>query len=172
MKKGGGKQKGSEFERQVCKDLSMWISGGQRKDLFWRSAMSGGRATLALKKSESAVSQAGDVSAIDQLGYDFIKTYLVECKAYKNLNFHHMLSMSNGEFVTFWLKVKDDASLNRKQPMLIAKQNYIPTIVCVNETTYDWVSEKLSCNPMLICPWLEAYIYLFSDILEQDPAIF
>ena len=49
MRKGGGKEKGSSFERLVCKRMSMWLSKGERDDLFWRSAMSGGRATVQLR---------------------------------------------------------------------------------------------------------------------------
>ena len=49
-KPGYGKQKGGEYERTVCKKLSLWVSNGTRDDIFWRSAMSGGRATLQRKK--------------------------------------------------------------------------------------------------------------------------
>ena len=52
MRKGGGKAKGSSFERLICKELSLWITGGEHQDVFWRSAMSGGRSTVAMKKGD------------------------------------------------------------------------------------------------------------------------
>ena len=36
--------KGSEFEREMCKCLSLWWTDSKRDDVFWRSAQSGGRA--------------------------------------------------------------------------------------------------------------------------------
>ena len=43
-----GNKKGGGFERKTLKALSLWISKGERKDIFRRSIMSGGRATIAL----------------------------------------------------------------------------------------------------------------------------
>ena len=38
MRKGGGKGKGGNFEREICKALSLWVSKGLNVDLYWRSA--------------------------------------------------------------------------------------------------------------------------------------
>src|SRR5215216_6431446 len=38
--------KGPQWEREVCRALSLWVTNGERVDVFWRSAMSGGRATV------------------------------------------------------------------------------------------------------------------------------
>ena len=54
-----GKGKGSSFEREFSRDLSDWWSGGERKDLFWRTAMSGGMSTVTGCKN-----QAGDITAV------------------------------------------------------------------------------------------------------------
>ena len=61
---GYGKQKGSGFERTICHELSMWISHGKHDDLFWRSSMSGGRATVMFKKGGQNRTQNGDITAI------------------------------------------------------------------------------------------------------------
>jgi len=42
MKKGGGKNKGSSFERKICKELSLWWSGGKSDSIFYRTGGSGG----------------------------------------------------------------------------------------------------------------------------------
>jgi len=44
---GSSKSKGSEFERQTCKDLSKWIQGTEKPYLFWREILSGGLATIS-----------------------------------------------------------------------------------------------------------------------------
>src|SRR5262245_2386383 len=36
--------KGSKFERDLCRQLSLWWSDGKRDDVFWRASQSGGRA--------------------------------------------------------------------------------------------------------------------------------
>lgn len=37
--------KGSSFEREFCKKLSLWVSDGKDPDIFWRTAGSGSMAT-------------------------------------------------------------------------------------------------------------------------------
>jgi len=135
MRKGGSKQKGSEFERKICKRLSLWISDGRRKDIFWRSAMSGGRATVMLKSGETAPAQAGDVSAVDRLGGDFIEKFYVECKFYKNLYTSDLIYNGSSGLSKFWLTAVADASRYKKIPLLIAKQNFKPILLCLQPKT-------------------------------------
>ena len=80
MRKGGGKEKGSAYERAICKRLSLYVSKGKRDDLFWRSAMSGGRATLQAKKGKKAQAQAGDITSIAAEGNKLTSTFMIECK--------------------------------------------------------------------------------------------
>ena len=75
-----GKQKGSEFERYICKTLSGWASYGKRDDLYWRSAMSGGRATVQFKKNIKNTSQVADISCIDSAGEFLTDLCCIECK--------------------------------------------------------------------------------------------
>ena len=82
MKQGAGKQKGSSFERKICKELSLWITDGERDDLFWRSSNSGGRATIVAVDG-TRHTQSGDISAIHPLGHAFTETFVVECKHHR-----------------------------------------------------------------------------------------
>ena len=45
----GKSQKGGAWEREFSKYLSLWITEGERDDVFWRSSQSGGRATQRAK---------------------------------------------------------------------------------------------------------------------------
>ncbi len=134
MKSGGGKSKGSQFEREVCKKLSNWISYDLRDDLFWRSAMSGGRATVGMKKGIVRSNQAGDITSIDPLGQKLIDTFVIECKFYKNIQLHSLLfgTPKNNSIFEFWRVLNEKASELEKDPMLIIKQNGMPTLLGIS----------------------------------------
>lgn len=130
MRKGGGKQKGASFEREVAVALSKWASRGEREDLFWRSSMSGGRATVARKRGTKLASQAGDLSCINPMGQPFLDKFYVELKHYKDLSYQGLIT-NTGYLVKFWNQAQTEANCYVKQPMLIAKQNHIPSMVFI-----------------------------------------
>tara|TARA_B100001964_G_scaffold214509_1_gene252161 strand:+ start:1318 stop:1842 length:525 start_codon:yes stop_codon:yes gene_type:complete len=125
MRKGGGKTKGAEFERWVCKQLSLAISNNKRDDIFWRSAMSGGRATVKFKKGEKNTTQVGDISAIDPIGSKFLERYVIECKRYKTVHLESLFygKPVKGSVLEFWDQVSRDATAFAKDPILIVKEN-------------------------------------------------
>lgn len=154
MRKGGGKQKGAAFERHVCQQLSLWLSRGKRKDLLWRSAMSGGRATVSHRKGDILTSQGGDVSAIDPLGAILTDRFCIEIKFYKDLDLHAFW-LGYGTLYAFWMRACTDAKRYGKEPMLIAKQNMYKTIVLVrpgvgvtaaDESIILWRSERFGAT--------------------------
>jgi hypothetical protein len=55
--------KGSPFEREIARKLSLWWSDGQADDWFWRTAGSGGRATNRAKSGKSTANGGGDICA-------------------------------------------------------------------------------------------------------------
>ena len=73
-------KKGSAFEREFCKDLSLWWSLGEREDIFWRSSNSGGRATVRSYVGKTTAGQYGDVAAIDPIGNPFLELVTIELK--------------------------------------------------------------------------------------------
>jgi hypothetical protein len=140
---GRGKRIGSKFERDTCKALSLWVSRGKHVDLFWRSAMSGGRATVARKKG-IVVRQDGDITAVRPEGHVLTDKFFIECKHYKNLNFPAFFLKGQGILADFWLKAVEEAAISNKQPLLIAKQNNMPTVVVapINGTIANKLSES------------------------------
>lgn len=84
--------KGSAFEREVCKMLSLWWSRGQSSDIFWRTAMSGGRATVRRKKGLVTRHHNGDIDAIDPTGKPLTDLLLIEIKrGYNRTTFADLL---------------------------------------------------------------------------------
>jgi hypothetical protein len=160
MRAGGGKQKGAGYERKVCVALSKWLSRGKRQDLFWRSAMSGGRATLAHAKGVKLSTQGGDISAIDPLGAALTDRFCIEVKFYKDLSLHAFL-LDYGKLSKFWAQAKRDASRYGKEPMLIARQNMYPTLVLVH------AESALATRRFVRWRSSEVALGLFDDMLKE-----
>lgn len=132
MRPGGGKQKGASFEREVCVMLSKWISNDVSSAVFWRSAMSGGRATIAYKSSGALHgSQVGDISCISPIGGKFIDNFAVEVKFYANLDYQGLLT-GKGKLLAFWVEINKQAARYSKSPFLVARQNRMPANVCLD----------------------------------------
>jgi hypothetical protein len=129
VKAGKGKVKGGAFERYCCKRLSLFVTKGQRDDVFWRSSMSGGRATLQLKKDIINRAQSGDMTAIAPEGYELCDRCLFEYKDYADLNIAAGLLKGTGLLHKFWADTVKAAARYDKAPILIAKQNYFPPMV-------------------------------------------
>jgi hypothetical protein len=137
MRPGGGKAKGAAFERQICKQLSLWMSHNKREDLFWRSAMSGGRATLLTKQGRCASAQEGDISAIHNQGMPLTALFVIECKRVRDLNVASSLFLRVGLYRTFWLEVQGKAERSGKLPMLVWQQNRWPPYVSLSHLGAD-----------------------------------
>lgn len=127
MKQGGGKAKGTAFERGVCKDLSLWVSHGEDQDLFWRSSISGGRATVALRKGR-AIKPAGDICAVSPGGHRLTDRFFIECKFYRDLELRRFL-IHAGRLWEFWEHCVKQALQHGRTPLLIARQNRFPTLL-------------------------------------------
>jgi len=72
--------KGSSFEREICKTLSLWWTNGKDEDVFWRTAGSGARAKTRSKKDLRTFGQYGDVQATNPIGQKLIDVCTIELK--------------------------------------------------------------------------------------------
>lgn len=133
MRRGGGKQKGAAFEREVCVMLSRWLSKGSQDDIFWRSAMSGGRATVHHRNfGKRLANQVGDISCIHPLGSHFISTFAPECKFYADLDYQGLLT-GKGKLLAFWAEINEQAERYNKLPFLVCRQNRMQPHVCLDK---------------------------------------
>jgi Holliday junction resolvase len=147
MRAGGGKQKGASFERQVCRILSEWVSGGRHEDLFWRSAMSGGRATVRHRSSggKVALRQSGDITAVSPEGHKLTDRFFIECKHVKDLQLIRFFVEHEGgpnSLMGFWRIAGAEAKKYGKLPLIIARQNNVTPIVVlpsIAELGSPWV---------------------------------
>ena len=147
MRPGGGKQKGSSFERNVCVLLSLWVTKGKHKDVFWRSSMSGGRATIHVARG-GVNRQSGDIAAVRPEGHALTDVFFIECKHVKTLRVERFFIDESGPMWNYWEQCMKQANDHAKRPMLIAKQNNMePLVVLLGDhggmfCKGDWFNEE------------------------------
>ena len=170
MKKGGGKNKGSQWEREISKTLSLWISYDTNPHIFWRSASSGAKATINSKnKGKKDSMQCGDLAAVDPCGADFISKFYVELKFYKNLHMESLIygTPAKNSILEFWTKAQEQAQEYNKIPLLIAKQNQHEIIVITNsvgrDLFWDWWG---SPETYTLIPHLNLTLFDFKWIID------
>jgi hypothetical protein len=126
---GGGKAKGSSWEREVGVSLSLWLTQGARADLFSRNVGSGSRFTLAVSKDRER-SQAGDLMAAHPLAIDFLDRFIIEGKFYKDLALVPFLCFRDACFLNQVVaKANKEAQIDAKHALIVAKQNRLPAFL-------------------------------------------
>lgn len=141
-------EKGGENERETCKMFSLWVSGGHNSDYFWRSAMSGGRSTLASKHGRARLkSTCGDIVATHEDGNAFLDVFMIECKHLLSLKLGPAIYQCKGEMEQLWDKPLIEAIDHGKQPIVVAKGDRKRHIVFVSKEGYRLLS--------MTCPDLE-----------------
>ena len=173
MRPGGGKSKGSQFERDICKALSLWVSHGKSEDLFWRSAMSGGRATVGARKGKDLARHAGDISATGREGHALTDDWYIECKRYADLNFGAFFLKAAGPLAQFWAEACAQADQHKKMPMLIAREDrnetfvLLPTIVVVRSTNHLPTVANMPPRSIIRCVPQSCDVIQFDDLVGR-----
>jgi hypothetical protein len=160
------KEKGSQWERTICRDLSQWISDGKRYDVFWRSAMSGGRATVQLAHGYKLKAQAGDISSIASLGERLLDHFIIESKFYSDLQIPQLVLKDAGFLTVFWNELRAKALVYGKSPILIGKQNNYPALCMMTGDALDAFSLS-EANTVAHFPRLGAHVVLFDVFLRE-----
>jgi hypothetical protein len=161
MRAGGGKSKGSQFERDVAKRLSLWVTAGKKEDVYWRAAMSGGRATVA-KKAGRDVRQSGDIVAVAPEGHALTNLFYIECKFYADLCVDSFLIENVGVLAKFWQHANKEAAKYQRCPMLIVKENRRDVLLIAD------VKLHRICNPRHILRlWQGPNVYLFDEVMQS-----
>ena len=127
------KNKGSAFERKICKTISLWLTYGKRDDVVWRTAGSGGRATVRAKRNCRTANSAGDMCATDPVAQPFIDKVLIEMKkGYTNgserIDILKLIDSPNSKksvlLLQWWLKAKKEAKFaNREEVWIVFERD-------------------------------------------------
>ena len=159
-RKGAGK--GSAFERTMSKMLSLWWTADERDDIYWRTASSGGRATMRRQRGKSTFGGAGDVQAVDPIGQPLMDLCTIEIKCgYSTTSILDIVDRSDRmakQVWDVWLRqvVKESRSIGGGW-MLISKRCKREIMVFINLPVYsllldagaglDTVTPLITVNP-------------------------
>ena len=135
MRSGGGKNKGSSFERDICRKLTKFVTGSEKPEIFWRSASSGAKATQDAKSGVKGHMGGDIVSVQDSQGMWLTEKFSIECKSYADFFFDHLFTPGKGQIWKWWDQCRRDADDANKRPMLIFKKNRSPIYVMLAQNS-------------------------------------
>lgn len=162
-----GRGKGPRWEREVCKDLSMWISGGERDDVFWRSAMSGGRSTIGMRTGVARAAQAGDISAIDALGEHLLRHVVIDCKHYRKLDIASGVISNTGRLCRFWDALRTQSAAFGRTAMLVAKENNVPALCLLSDRAAYHLFGLTADHALAYIPRWGCQMFLYECFLRE-----
>ena len=173
MSKFNSKEKGSENERKVCGQLSLWVSDYTRDDVFWRAAMSGGRANLPqrLQKGQTFAAQVGDISAVHELGLPLLRLFNIECKFYKDLMLDAPIFGVIGEVGQFWTKLLGECEQHHKIKGGVIRQNRKTELFATTQKGKQ-IFDTAATEPIVwtgILPTLDCCLTPFRELLIKVP---
>lgn len=142
-RRASGSRKGTPFEREICKKLSLWWSGGESDNIFWRTATSGGRATVRHAAGSSSRYHHGDVCAIDPSGQPLMDLVTVEIKkGYSKDTVQDLLDKKKGKnkptYLQWFLKAEQTAArAGTKGWLLIVMRDHHHTLAFFPKGLFD-----------------------------------
>lgn len=169
------KQKGANFERKMCTRLSVWASKGQREDLYWRSAMSGGRATLQSRKGRGRIftKQAGDISAIHPMGHFLLDLFQLECKFLKDLKWELVVYGRIGTMSQIWWPTFHQARRHGREPLILCRMNNRDELCMTTQEGMDILKQGApNLNPTTLFYRVGAIVFDLRELLlDCDPDV-
>lgn len=179
--------KGSRFEREIAKQLSLWWTHGSRDDIFWRTSQSGGRATIRRRKGKSTANQDGDLCAIDPCGQPLMDKVTIELKVgYNAWTIKEIIDSPTREKATILEKFFQQCereSENQKHDSwwLITRQDRRRTLLFINHKAFKWILMQCRQTTILFVPFITIchqsfgpiHIFVLEDFLKKiEPDIY
>lgn len=163
--------KGAAFEREESRFLSLWWSGQQKDDIFWRNR------TRITSKTINAERQCGDLQAFHTDGLPFAEVFNVELKAgystkktdstnkkvaagkaikkqtVRNVPWD-LLSVIDSKTVddnlvilNFWYQCESDAEKSGRIPLLIFKRDFHSPVVVIQPLDFREIENYAGILP-------------------------
>lgn len=125
--------KGGEFEREISKFLTKWLTGKEKPYKYWRQDASGGLATV----HEENTHMAGDIKPLAKDAEFLTDVFSIECKTgYPKTSFWQHITSTKFALEDFWAQAIEDAPED-KYPMLIYRKLRRKPLVGINNTIRD-----------------------------------
>jgi len=150
-------QKGAAWEREVCKQLSLWWTYEERDDIFWRTSGSGARATTRSKRNLDTFGQYGDVQATDPVGQRFMDVCSIELKrGYSKSTFAELIDKADNAkshlYEQFILQAETESLASGAASwMLIVKRDRKRPIV-IMPMSFTKGLHNVRCPIKRVCP--------------------
>jgi hypothetical protein len=135
-KRGGGKGKGSAFERWVARELSKWLTGGEDSKQLIRSVLSGG--WMRGRQGGEGWRQAGDLSPNGPKGEEFRAAFAVECKHRRDIDLYGLWTRQ-ADIRLWWKKLGEEALEAGVEPLLVFRANQRPTMTAMSYRVFDHI---------------------------------
>ena len=160
--------KGSGWERQVCKFLSKWVQGSEKPYIYWRGHGSGAMFT---NNELTGDIFAGDIYCLRDDGRFLTDRFVIECKnGYKDISLdNHLKNLKSDQLKQFWFKVYSEGNKVNKYAMLIYKKKGFknPWIFICNDI-YKKVNKYISELQYIHLKYdeRESYVFNFYEFFE------
>ena len=142
--------KGGQFERDVSKFLTKWLTGKEKPFSFWRQDASGGLATIHSENTHLT----GDITYLRPEAKFLIDIFSIECKVgYPNTSFWQHFNKTKFNIEDFWIQTLTDAKKSDKHPMLIYRKKGRKWIVGINKYVRDKLSMLLKDYNSITIKW-------------------
>ena len=169
MKKGNGKSKGNNFERNISRKLSLWLTNNESDNMVWRTDTSGGRSTIKMKqnKMDDVIrDNIGDLKKVCERGkYEFIDMFfdkfLVELKCGYGNTFDFYPPFNKG-LIHILYKSKKEAFDANKCLFLVVKADR-KKILVISDFQFC-IESKLEIHIDIDF----YYIYLLDELIEHN----
>ncbi len=125
--------KGGEFEREISKFLTKWLTGKEKPYKYWRQDASGGLATIHAENEHLT----GDIKPLAKDAEFLTDIFSIECKTgYPKTSFWQHFTTTKFAVEQFWSQCIKDAPEN-KYPMLIYRKLRRKPIIGININIKD-----------------------------------
>lgn len=125
--------KGGEFEREISKYLTKWLTGVEKPYKYWRQDASGGLATI----HEENIHLTGDIKPLAKDSEFLTDIFSIECKTgYPKTSFWQHFIPTKFALEQFWAQCIEDTPEN-KHPMLIYRKLRRKPIIGINNIIKD-----------------------------------
>jgi hypothetical protein len=138
--------KGGDFEREISKCLTCWLTGEEKPYAYWRMPGSGSLSTI----HEENKDLSGDIVALTPEAEFLTNIFSIECKTgYPTTSFwQHFARIKNFNIEIFWRQCFEDAVKANKYPMLVYRKKGRKPIIGISK----YIKDKLNLEEL---PYLE-----------------
>ena len=152
---GNKAKKGSQFERDISRTLSLWWSDGKNDALCWRVLGSGGRSTIRAKFNKETAGGYGDLTFTDVVMKPFFDLFLCELKRGYTKDIDPLAIIDGKGKKNFLLNVYNKAKMEcdfakRYFPLIIFERNRHKPCVMVDVKFFHYVSLFAGSIPSIL----------------------